>query len=276
MKHIFSLLLFVLAALTAAAQERPVTASWMVAGGYTRLADAYLAPFSTSGAGFSLGYERAQALASRPGSWSRRLALELDLDHTHTRSTAGSGIIWGAAFEAGMGALWRPAPLPCGLSLAIGPGLFLSARADYRPSNGNNPVGAHAGATIGAMGRAAYPLRLGRVAVDLSLSPSLQLLGAFFSPAYGQLYYEIYEGPHGGLVHFAWPGSRIALSSLLAADIRLGATSLRLGYALRLSTEEAGGLAFNLARHSLVVGITQSFISIDPRRSPSTQLRYAF
>lgn len=244
--------------------------------GYARLSDAYLAPFTTSGTAFSLSYERAQALASRPDRWSRRLRVGLDLDHTHTLTTLGSGTIRGASIEAEAGALYRPAALPCGVSLAIGPSLFLTAGADYRPANGNNPVAAHVAATLGATARAAYPLRLGRLPVDLSFTPSLQLIGAFFGPAYGELYYEIYEGSGSRLVHLAWPGSRLAYSHLLAADISLGATALRVGYVLRLSSEEANGLAYNIARHSLVIGITSTFLSVAPRRDTSSRLRYAF
>lgn len=269
------------AAFAAFAQEpaRPVTASWMAGWGAARVTDAYLAPFPTTGWGAALMYERAQALRSAPGRWSRFLAVDLDISRTHTVGTMANGIMWGAALTAEMGAMrrYRPfASLPLGL--AVGPSMEIIAGVHYRPANSNNPVSARAAVTLGVAARASWPLRIGRLPVELSYRPSLQLIGAFFAPAYGQLYYEIYMGDHRNLAHFAWPGNRLAYSHLLAADLRLGATSLRVGYSLRLSTQEACGLATNVARHLVVLGITTDFLSLS-RRSPkplTDNIQYAF
>lgn len=267
------------ATLGVAAQSRPVTASWMAGGGAASVADAYLAPFPTVGWGATLIYERAQALRSRPRQWSRLLSVGLDMSRTHTRGTLGGGVMWGAALTVEMAALRRFAPLPCGIRLALGPSLELLAGAHYRPANGNNPVGARAAATAGVTARASCSLRLGRLPVELSFRPSLQLLGTFFAPAYGELYYEIYMGDRRNLGHFAWPGNRLSYSHLLAADLRLGATSLRIGYSLRLSSQEAAGLATNVARHMAVIGVTTDFLSLsrrNPKKPLPDEIIYAF
>lgn len=252
----------------AKAQDRPVEASWTLGFGSAHLSDAYLAPFPTVGWGTALSYSRAQALKSHPEQWSRFLRADLDLVRTHTAHTPGNGAMWGGALTVEMGVLRRFAPLPFGLRLALGPSMEILAGAHYRPANGNNPVAAQAAVTFGIAARAAYSLHLGRLPIDLSLAPSLQLLGAFFAPAYGELYYEIYMGNHRNLAHFAWPGNRLSYAQLLAADLRLGSTSLRLGYRLRLASQEAAGLATNRVSHMFVIGITSSFLSI-PRQRPS-------
>lgn len=267
----------------ASAQEqeplRPVTVSYMVGGGTAHVTDAYLAPFSTTGWGTAFVYERSQALKSRPDTWSRLLSVELSMSRTHRNNTS-NGIMWGAAVDVEGAALHRFAPLPCGVRLAIGPSAELLAGAYYRPSNSNNPVAARAALTVGVMGRAALGVNLFGLPVDFSYRPSLQLLGAFFAPSYGQLYYEIYEGDSRNLCRLAWPAKRLSYSHLLAADLRFGATQLRLGYSLRLLTQEASHLSVNAATHLFVIGITTDFMTLNRRRAADSgidrRIAYSF
>lgn len=266
--------------LSASAQEqeplRPVTVSYMAGGGTAHVTDAYLAPFSTTGWGTAFVYERSQALKSRPDTWSRLLSVELSLSRTHRNNTS-NGTMWGAAVDVEAGAMHRFPILPCGLRLAIGPSAELLAGAYYRPSNGNNPAAARASLTFGVMGRAALGVNVFGLPVDFSYRPSLQLLGAFFAPSYGQLYYEIYEGDSGNLCRFAWPGKRLSYSHLLAADLRFGATQLRLGYSLRLLTQEASHLSVNAATHLFVIGVTTDFVTLSRRtRDGGMERRIAY
>ncbi|MDE7152065.1 MAG: DUF3316 domain-containing protein [Candidatus Amulumruptor sp.] len=258
---------------------RPVTVSYMAGGGTAHVTDAYLAPFSTTGWGTAFIYERSQALKSRPDTWSRLLSVELSLSRTHRNNTS-NGTMWGAAVDVEAAALRRFGQLPCGLRLAVGPSAELLAGAYYRPSNSNNPAAARAALTVGVTGRAALGVNLFGLPVDLSYRPSLQLLGAFFAPSYGQLYYEIYEGDSGNLCRFAWPGKRLSYSHLLAADLCFGATQLRLGYSLRLLTQEASHLSVNAATHLFVIGITTDFMTLNRRRDADSgiarRIAYSF
>lgn len=245
--------------------ERPVTASYMAGVGSARITDTYLSPFPTAGWATSLTYERSQALRSRPQQWSGLLSASLDLSRGHTRGTL-NGTMWSTGFTLQLAALRRFRPLPGGISIAVGPQIELLTGVHYRPANGNNPVGAQVALTAGLTARASRLVRIGRLPVDFSFRPSVQLTGLFLAPQYGQLYYEIYEGDSKGIVRFAWPGNRLSYSHLLAADLRLGATSLRLGYSLRLSTREASHLSVNTATNLFVIGLTTDFLTIDRRR----------
>ena len=82
-------------------------------------------------------------------------------------------------------------------------------------------MAARGSATISLTGYAAYPLQIGRLPVTLMYQPSLPLAGIFFSPDYGELYYEIYLGNHSGLVHGAWPGNYRRLDQLITAYLHL-------------------------------------------------------
>ena len=267
MRRAIIIMLFIAAAfyMTGAEKpERPVTVSYMAGAGTAHITDAYLSPFPTSGWGTALMYERSQALRSRPELWSGLLVASLDLSRGHTSGTL-NGTMWGASLDLQLAAL-RRFELPfSALRLAAGPQIELLAGANYRPANGNNPVGAQIALTAGIAARAAMTIKLGSLPVDFSFRPSVQLTGMFLAPQYGQLYYEIYEGDSKGIARFAWPGNRLAYSHLLAADLRFGATALRLGYSLRMLTQEASHLAVNTATHLFVLGITTNFSTINLR-----------
>ncbi len=81
-----------------------------------------------------------------------------------------------------------------------------------------------------ATGYVCWSGSLGRLPLSLRYQPVLPVVGAFFAPDYGELYYEIYLGNHSGLAHCGWWGNYFALENLLTADLRLGSTTLRIGY----------------------------------------------
>ena len=92
------------------------------------------------------------------------------------------------------------------------------------------------------------------------------LVGAFFSPDYGELYYEIYLGNHKGLAHAAWPGNYFRLDNLLSADLHLGNTSLRIGYAADIFSSKTNNIVTRHITHLFVLGVTTESITIGRSR----------
>ena len=242
---------------------RPVTASYTVGVGSSHLTDTYLSPISYSGWSTSLAYRRMQAAPFSPG----RLTMMLDLSATldRARNPARNSTMWGALLrlEWGLARRWTPVP---SLTLAAGGTLSAEGGVIYNARNGNNPASAKGAVTLNLTGYAAWNVRVGRLPVTLLYRPTLPLAGAFFSPDYGELYYEIYLGNRSGLVHAAWPGSWFNLDNLVAADLHLWrGTSLRVGYQGRVHSSKASGIVNNISRHTFIIGITGNWISTDRR-----------
>ena len=105
-------------------------------------------------------------------------------------------------------------------------------------------------------------MRLGSLPVTFRYRLRMPLTGMFFSPQYGELYYEIYLGNRSGLVRAAWPGNFLRLDNLLSADLHFGATTLRLGYRLDYSSSKASHIVTRRLSHCAVVGITCEWISL--------------
>ncbi|MDE6086411.1 MAG: DUF3316 domain-containing protein, partial [Muribaculaceae bacterium] len=204
------------------AQEtlRPVTTSWTVGAGSAHIADTYLSPLKYSGWNTSLGYNRMQVMPWKDAdTWISRLNIKADLNRA--LNPAGNATMWGAELHASWGTMkrWK---ISDRIFLGLGPALSIDAGCLYNARNSNNPASAKCSATIDAIGFISWSHSIGKCAFTLSYQPSLPVIGAFFSPRYDELYYEIYLGNHSGLAHVAWWGSRFKLDNLVALDIHLG------------------------------------------------------
>ncbi len=268
----FSKLLATLAAIFCAASAsadnsadtivRPVTAAYTLEIGSSHLCDTYLTPLHYSGWATALGYERSQALKFAPATWTG--VLDARLKAGRTLNPAHTAAMWDIDFHIAVSML-RRWQLPGAVSLAIGPCLEGRVGALSLMRNGNNPVSARAAITAGITARATWKTQLGRLPITMFTRPSMPLIGAFFSPDYDELYYEIWLGNRAGLVHCAWPGSYFHLDNLLGADLHFGATTLRIGYRLDLRSSKVADITTRTTAHTFVLGICSDWISLRSR-----------
>ena len=139
-------------------------------------------------------------------------------------------------------------------SLAVDPS-DIGGGAYYLLRNGNNPVQAMATAAISARLSASRPFRIGAIDFLIADKVSVPSLSVFFSPEYGETYYEIYLGNHSGLVHAGWWGNNFRIDNLLSATFDFGRTAAMIGYRFSVDTQWANNLNTKIFTHSLVLGI---------------------
>lgn len=249
---------------------RPVLSAYTAHAGSAHVAETYLSPLRYSGQAFGLGYERMQAMKFNPERWV--MDLRVALEGTHTLNPTRNATIWGGDFEIGWGMMhrWRPSP---GWSLYLGGSTDIDGGLSYSERNSNNPVAARASWTVSVLGAAAWNGTVGRLPVCVRLQSRLPLTGVFFAPEYGELYYEIYLGNHHGLVRAAWPGNFFRLDNLLSADLRFGATIVRLGYRLDINSSKASDIVTRRISHCAVVGFASEWVSLSSRRSNIMEAR---
>ena len=245
----------------ASAEEpvRPVLSAYTLRVGSAHLAETYLSPLRYSGEAFGVGYERMQAMKFSPERWVQDL--RLSVSGAHTCNPARNGTIWHLAIEGGWSMMHRW-NLAGGWTLYGGGSSDIEAGLYYSRRNSNNPVAAKASWTVSAMGAAAWNGRVGRRPVTLRYMLRVPVTGIFFSPEYGELYYEIYLGNHKGLVRGAWPGNHFRMDNLLTADLHFGATTLRLGYGLDLGSTKASDIVARRISHTAVVGVCSEWVSL--------------
>ena len=165
-------------------------------------------------------------------------------------------------------AMLRRWHLLVGLWLAGGGEAALTLGGLYNQRNSNNPATAKAAIGLGATAMASYHLRVGRLPLTFRYQVSLPVVGAYFSPAFGQSYYEMfYIGNTGGIVQFGAWHNRVDLRNYLSVDLHLGKMALRLGYRQLMRTTHVNHIDTQVLNHMFVLGISgEIFRSAPPAR----------
>lgn len=262
MKRFFNTIVLSLAATVAVAQNdsaaveilRPVTSAYSIEVGSSHLTDTYLTPLNYDGWTAAMSYERLQAPRFNPAGAIMQLRGRLSVDRD--QNPARNATMWGLDLNVDWGVLWRlkSLRLPQGLAITGGFNTGLDIGALYLARNGNNPVTAKAAWTVGISAMAVYNFRLGALPLTLRYQPSLPLTGVFFSPDYGELYYEIYLGNRSGLAHFAWWGNRMRLIVAPSLDISFRCGTFSLGYRYGLLSSYVNGLHTRIISHTVAIG----------------------
>ena len=250
---------------------RPVLSTFTAEIGTNHVRDTYLTPLEYKGWEFALGYDRMQAMRFNPERWIMQLQGRISIGRGLNPSK--TALMWQLDFRPSWNMMWRTR-LPYGFTVAAGGNAEVDLGVLYLPRNGNNPASVKASLTVGATGMAVWNGKLGRLPVTFRYQPTVPLIGAFFSPDYDELYYEIWLGNHSGLAHCAWPGNFFRLDNLLTADLHFGATTLRLGYRCEVFSGKSGDIVNRNITHTFVLGVSTELISLrtGSNRTPDARI----
>ncbi len=254
-----------LVAICAGAQDtiRPITSAWMAEVGSSHLADTYLSPVKYSGQHYGLTYSRRQAmsLANVLQGW------DIGVNFDNAKNPAGNSAMLGLRVQGG----WRMMhswSLPNDFKIGVGGYAGAEFGVLYLSRNSNNPAQAEAAISIGPQAFAQWSGKISKLPLTVRAEAWSPLLGCFFCPDYGELYYEISLGNHGSLAHFGWPGNRRRIQGLLSADLHLGTSTLRIGYKFDATSSSANHITHRRIEHSAVIGIVCDFVNINTHKTP--------
>ncbi len=245
------------------AQEAVRTHSVMAGAGVGDVLDTYLSPYCYAGANFRLMRETQRRVRRPPWGGGATFQTLLDADVSLLTGRMGGVAEYAGGVRYSLAWLGRVAqPLP-GLHVAAGPTFSGYAGCVYNERNGNNPAQAKADVMLGASASATYTFALARRPCRVRYQVAAPLVGAAFSPNYGQSYYEAFVlGDYDRNVVLAHPLNAPSMRHLLTVDIPLGrasATTLRLGYAGALMQSTFNHLRYHSYTHAFLVGFTQTF-----------------
>ncbi len=249
---------------------RPVNSHFSANIGSATIANTYLTPLKYSGWGMRLDYERTQAMRLCTDRFVQRIAAGLDLDHTDNPAKNASMWRLTTDFTYGVTYRWR---LPYSITIAAGVSTGVDLGVVYNDRNGNNPVAVEAAWTINATAAAMWRHSFWGKKVLFTYRPTLPLTGVFFSPDYGELFYEISLGNHSGLAHCAWWGNYFRMENLITADIAFGSTELRLGFRNNILSTKVNNITTRVITCAAVVGIGGTWVSVNPYKGISPDAR---
>ena len=243
--------------------ERPVNSAFTFDLGSASILDTYLTPIKYTGLNVRAGYERMQAMKFSPERWVSQM--DMGMEYQNVKNIPRNHVMHSlmAEYQWGMMHRWH---IGCvqGLQLMAGGGARFRGGVIYNSGNSNNPVSAKIHLSANVQGMAVYNMRVGRLPVTFRYEATLPVIGVFFSPEYGQSFYEIYLGDRSGIVHCGWWGNRFDMRNLLTVDLHFGRTSLRLGYRGQIETSFVNNLNYRFFTHSAVVGISGEWLSLRP------------
>lgn len=154
-----------------------------------------------------------------------------------------------------------------GLRLMAGAEIHTGIGAIYNNRNSNNPVQAKAELDLGATVMAIYPFRIRKTPFTARYQASLPLLGAMFSPRYGQSYYEMSLGNYDRNVCFTHPGNAPSMRHFLTLDLPIAGFTFRAGYLCDIRQSRVNGLRSHIWNHSFMIGYVKHF-SFVKRKEP--------
>lgn len=253
------------------AQElsRPVTQQYRLEIGRGTAISTYLSPLRYTGTAITFSGQWSKASQWSPENLVMNFEAAVNmrdmLNPAHTAAMIG----FDGMFAWGME--WRRR-LPYGLQVTAGGSLDINGGCLYLPRNGNNPVTALASAGLDINASLSWRFKIGRLPMLLSDRVRLPSLSCFFSPQYGETYYEIYLGNHRGLAHCGWWGNNFGIDNLLSLKLDFGRTAMEVGYRYALGTTHACGLDTRVGRHAFVIGIIPHGLGIKRRADINSSL----
>ena len=264
MRRTVILLICMLSCNLIAAQEgdvhpsfRRTTRATLFGVGVARQQDTYLSPLSYRGPQLHFLHETLRTTHLLDSCVSFQTLLQADLSNTNSPADNADDLGGFAHFDLAWHYNWRPTSR---LRILLGPQLGATLGALYNTRNGNNPAQATAELHLSASASASYAFRLWKQPIILRDQLDLPFIGAMFSPAYGQSYYELFSlGHRDHNVCLTTPFNAPSLRNQLLVDLPFRRMTLRFGYLIDLRQSHVNDIRHHANSHAFLIGWVRYF-----------------
>lgn len=243
---------------------RPVASLIRLETGATNARSTYLSPLRYSGTLWGISGEWSKSFQKNPDhvvmTFEGGADFRTMLNPPETARMLGidARFLWGMAYRL---------RLPHNLQITAGGMFDIDGGVLYLPRNGNNPVTVLASCGLDLDASLSWRFKIGRIPFILSDRVRIPTLGAFFSPQYGETYYEIYLGNHSGLAHCGWWGNNFGVGNMLSLKIDLGRTAMEIGYRYSYRSYYANHIVTRVASNSFVIGVIPGGMGIKNKKN---------
>lgn len=260
---IAALVCFCAATSMAAGAEKPRN-TVLYGVGYTNQYDNYVSPLEFGGVQLDFLYCRDRLINAKRATENQtkhvtcQSLLNLQL-HTSTPETDFPRL-YGADihYDAGWFYNWWNVGAPR-LDLKLGGQVGATVGGIYANRSSNNPANAHAAVRTSLSAGAQYALPLKHTQLTFRYQADLPLVGAAFSPDYGQSYYEMWKHGYSGNICLSTTFQAFTLRQLALIDIRLRRSTITFGYKADLRQAKLNHLRQHQYAHSFMIGWKKGF-----------------
>lgn len=272
-KYIFVYILLIcnLSQLVAQETESPVftNRATLFGVGNADLYDTYLSPLKYKGTSFQIIDERMKSNSWFNNKFTRQQTIELEFvmaDNPAKNATEYWGMLqygWGGhynlvktdKFRLSAGAIWKT-----------------SVGVLYNERNSNNPASARIHSNINLSAIAFYNFK----SLTFRWQLDTPVIGALFSPHYGQSYYELSLGNTVGVANFASLHNQRALRNYFTVDIPINKAMLRVGYQGSFYQTKVHSLQTHTYTNSFVVGLVFESFSVKGSKMKDKEFNSSF
>lgn len=225
--------------------------------GSTNLYDTYLSPLEYKGGQISFLRESLRCTHWLEGRITTQSLLHGYFGYARNRQETAREMAGQVGYDIGWHYNWI---LPCRLRLMAGGLAGGQLGFLYNMRGGNNPAQARISLSLSASVAAIYPFRIRRVPLTARYQLDAPVLGATFSPAYGQSYYEIfYENDYDHNICCTHPGNAPSFRHLVTLDFPIKGFTFRVGYLCDIRQYKVNNLRNHTYNHSLMIGYVKHF-----------------
>lgn len=226
------------------------TRSYLIGLSHTNILDTYISQEKASGPELRYIFNKERRRDSSRVSFT--VMHQAFITSSDTRGNDNSMLSAMYNLKFGWHCNWRPLR---GLRLRAGGVVDATLGGLYNTRNSNNPAQARAAMTLAPAAALVWHFRAGRMPMAIHYEVTSPLIGAAFSPNYGQSYYEIFsQGNYDHNIVCTSPGNALQLFQTLAVDFRLWHTTFTVGYLGDIRQWRANSLKYHQYSHGIVVG----------------------
>lgn len=248
---------------------RPVVQQYRLESGATDVTATYLSPLRYSGSVLGASGTWSKAFNHAPESTVMRFEANSELRDMLNPAKNAQMIGLDGNFTWGME--WRKR-LPYALQVTAGGSADIYGGILYLTRNGNNPVSINAYPAVAADASLSWRFNIGKLPCLVYNRVHTPVAGAFFSPQYGETYYEIYLGNHSGLARFGWWGNSFRIDNRTALILDCTNVAWEIGYTYRHYNATASYLTTNINSHLLSIGVIPHGIGLKKRAQINSPL----
>lgn len=242
-----------------------LTRTTMYGLGHSNIYDTYLSPQEYTGVEFRTSRESMRMSRHFQGNVSIQSYFQALLSYTSNKSDNNNAITALFNWNYGYHYNFRPAH---NLKLLVGGVSDFNAGLIYNLRNANNPASAKAYINLAASGMLIWDFRIKKQPITLRYQVNVPLGGVFFSPNYGQSYYEVFTlGNYSGVFKLTSLHNQPSMRHFLSFDIPFAYNKFRFSYICDIQQSKVNQLRTHIYGHAFMVGFVKEFYRIRKKKN---------
>ena len=240
--------------------NRYVTRATMYGIGYTNVFDTYLSPQEYKGIDFRISRETMRMTKLLDGNVSVQNFFQANIGYTHNHAENNNTFNGLVNLNYGLHYQFR---ITENFKLLAGALADINGGFVYNLRNTNNPASARAFINLDASAMAIWHAKIKNYPLTFRYQVNVPVVGAMFSPHYGQSYYEIFTlGNSDGVIQFTSLHNQPSVRQMLSIDFPVRYAKLRFSYMADLQQSDVNNIKTHTDSHVFMVGFVKDLYLI--------------